>query len=373
MEAPAAQKIKVGPVTLALGLIALGGGLLGSNLGYTGVTAVLKFWPLLLIGLGVEYFIRRLTGKEKEIHFSIPSSFLIGLIIIFSVAASALYSIIPGNLFDLGLLGNNASYIRQWQGDPVTISPGSSLEVSNKMGDIDITASPDDKLHLSASIEGRESSGDRARAAAEAVVIHVKTGPVTKVYTTQADGFGKKGVAVKFQLAIPPGLNIDTGNNLGNITARGLSAENIMLQSSAGRVVVEDCTGNIGAENKLGEIEISGVKGDIKAQAAMGRITIKNPRGDVTATTRNGSINLESDNPLNGNYVLRGDNGEITLRLPRSSDLMIKASTKNGGISGLENIKGQPGSQSGETSLGSGKGSADLETRNGRIDVLIKG
>ena len=81
---------------------------------------------------------------------------------------------------------------------------------------------------------------------------------------------------------------------------------------------------------------------------------------------------MESDKPLSGNYVLRGDNGDITLRLPRSSDLTIKASTKNGGISGLENIKGQPGSQSAETSLGSGKGSADLETGNGHIDVTIR-
>lgn len=46
METPAVRKNKVGPITLALGLIALGG-LLAANLGYTGVINVLKFWPLL--------------------------------------------------------------------------------------------------------------------------------------------------------------------------------------------------------------------------------------------------------------------------------------------------------------------------------------
>lgn len=372
METPAVRKNKVGPITLALGLIALGGGLLAANLGYTGAIKVLKFWPLLLIGLGVEYFVRKVLAGEKEVHFSIPSTVLIGLLAVSASAASALSQIVPRDILNEEIFGDRTGYVRQWQGDPVAVTRGSRLEIENMLGNVEISTSPDNKLHLSARIEGKGSTEEKARAAAEAAKINIETGPVIRVHTDPPAGAAGWEVSIRLQVAVPAGLNISTTNRYGVITVNGLSAESLSLETSSGEIEVDKFAGALKAKSNSGEIILSEVGGNADIESSNGRITIRDPGGDVKAVNRNGGIDLDSNSPLNGQYVLRGDNGEIVFRLPGSSSLKIKAASRNGGISGLENIKSQPGSQSAETSLGSGKGSADLETRNGHIDVTIR-
>lgn len=95
METTSLKKTKVGSYTLALGLIALGTGLLAHNFNLIPAPSVLRLWPLLLIGLGAEYFIRKITNRGDEIQFSIPSVVLIGLIIVAAVAVNALYNLGP--------------------------------------------------------------------------------------------------------------------------------------------------------------------------------------------------------------------------------------------------------------------------------------
>lgn len=372
METPSVRRIKVGPITLALGLIALGGGLLVANLGYTGVIQVLKLWPLLLIGLGLEYFARKLIPGEKEIHFSIPSAVLIGLMAVSASAANALSGIVPRDILNEEIFGNRAGYIRQWQGDPLTVSKNTRLEIENRRGNVNFTASQDDRLHLSARIEGRGSTEEKARAAAEAARIHIEDGPVIRVYTDPATQTAGYGTSVTLQVAVPAGLSAGVVSRAGDITAHGVSAANLSLETFSGGIEVEEYTGALRAKSNNGDITLGRVIGTSDIESSNGRIAIRHPQGDVKAVNRNGGIELESDNPLEGKYLLRGDNGEIILRLPRSSNLKIKASSRNGGISGLGDIKERSGYQSGETSLGSGKGSAELETRNGHIDVFVK-
>jgi hypothetical protein len=334
--------------------------------------AVLKFWPLLLIGLGVEYFARKLLSGEKELRFSILSAVLIGLLALSAWVANTVSNIAPGDFLTDQIFGDNAGYVRHWQGDPVPVGEGSRLEIESRLGDLEITASPDDRLHLSARIEGRGSTEDKARAAAEATEIHVETGPVVRVYTDANRTGGRAGATIKLQAAVPAGLKIAVSNRTGGITVKGLSAESLDIDTWAGGIDIDQFTGALKAKSDAGEISLGGLNGNADIEASNGRIEIRNPGGDIKAVNRNGSISLESDSPLSGKYMLRGDNGEITIRLPRDSDLKIKASSKNGEIAGLENASTQPGHNTGEATLGSGKGLADLETKNGRVEVDIK-
>jgi hypothetical protein len=69
---------KAGPITLAVGLIAGGGVLLFYNLGAVkNLDWLWKLWPVLLIGVGLEYFIKRALIREEEVHFHVPSILLI--------------------------------------------------------------------------------------------------------------------------------------------------------------------------------------------------------------------------------------------------------------------------------------------------------
>jgi len=134
-------RIKIGPITLALGLIALGTGALAGNFGLSEAGSLLKLWPLLLIGLGLEYFIRKLTSGEKDVQFSIPVAFLIGIIALAMWSVNTLYKIAPVDFIEQLFINQGIEHTRNWQGDPLVLA-GSNLEIENKIGNIEITPAP---------------------------------------------------------------------------------------------------------------------------------------------------------------------------------------------------------------------------------------
>jgi hypothetical protein len=78
-----AKSIHAGAVTLAAGLIGCGVILILANLGWLDSSDLLrKLWPLLLIGVGVEYFIKQALHRDQMVKFHVPSLLLILLAII---------------------------------------------------------------------------------------------------------------------------------------------------------------------------------------------------------------------------------------------------------------------------------------------------
>jgi len=123
---------KAGPVTFAVGLISAGLALLLYNLGViTTLGWVWKLWPLLLIGIGVEYFVKRALHRGEEIHFHLPSIILILLLIMAGGAAYVISGV--GSNFD-GLLDgmswhhdDRMTYSRSWESGAVPVNPGERL------------------------------------------------------------------------------------------------------------------------------------------------------------------------------------------------------------------------------------------------------
>ena len=121
----------------------------------------------------------------------------------------------------------------------------------------------------------------------------------------------------------------------------------------------------------MGGINIKKLTEKIDASTDMGRIYIENPGKDVTATARMSKIELTSATPLNNRYYLNTNSGKILFHLPGTSDLIVKANTRRGNISGLQSalISKNPGNSSGKLTLGSGKGTARLTAGNCQIDI----
>lgn len=366
-----ADKIKVGSYTLAFSLIVLGTAFLAMNLGFLEADTVLILWPFLLIGLGVEYFVRKLTAGNREVQFSLPSTILIGLMAITASAANALFSINPGNIMNEIFFHDKPAYVRQWQEQPIALEKGSRLEIDNRLGDIQISASPDNLMRISARIEARGTSSERAKAAAEAEKIYMETGPVTRVFTRSEGGFTGNNVAVRMNLEIPAGLRVNASNKAGSILVQGTSAEFLTLEASMGKVEVENHTGNLRVSNKMGDIKLKDIQGDSEIEESTGRIAIDDPAGNVTAFSLNGTIELQSNKPLDKTYELKGHNGQIIFSLPRNSNLKIQAVSNHGNITGMErSIQGTD--NRGDLTLGEGKGTALLEIKNGSIKLNLR-
>lgn len=355
--------VKTGPVTLALGLIALGAGALAVNLGLISAGAMLRFWPVLLIGLGLEYFIRKMIFRDSEVQFNVPAVTVTVLMALALWSANTIYNFSPLWLLNelIDRHGNERTTV--WQGDPVEIVRGSRLEIENNAGSVEISPSPDGKLHVSALITGPGSPEESPPTSAKEERIIVEPGQVTKIYTRHED---RQFERIKLKVWLPEGLSVSVSNKLGGVVSRNISAEMLSVESSAGTVEVDGHRGGLEVENKLGETTVKNVDGTVKIEGAAGRINIINPMGNVIVESGNGSIRLNSSAPLDKNYELRGENGEITFSAPRSSSLKVEASSHNGGISGIESRRSH-GLNKGEAVLGDGRGSALLEMKNGSI------
>jgi hypothetical protein len=84
----AVKQSRVGPLTLACGLIGSGILLLLHNFGVlVNLDPLLRLWPLLLIGAGIEYFVKRYLYKDQLATFHIPSLLLIILLILAGATA----------------------------------------------------------------------------------------------------------------------------------------------------------------------------------------------------------------------------------------------------------------------------------------------
>lgn len=183
--------------------------------------------PLVIVGIGV-YILYRNTGKGGNGSGNGQMA----------AAANTLYGLAPGWILNEDIFRGHTGYVRQWEGQPLDLDQGSRLEIENKVGDIEITASPDSKLHLSARITARGSNEESARAAAEAQRINVETGRVTRVYTDS-----EWHTSVKLRLEVPAGLNIRASDRMGSILVQKVSAEALTAETSMGMIEVDDFIG----------------------------------------------------------------------------------------------------------------------------------
>ncbi len=368
-----AQKIKVGPLTLALGLIGAGLGMLAYNFGgLSSPQNLWKFWPLLLIGLGAEYFARRLLNKEQEVVFHIPSALLIGLLIFAGLIVSALPVLGLNELLEETVFSNRMSYTRHWQSEPVALAAGSRLRVENKNGTLQIRQSDDGNLHARAELITCGPTEEKARAAAENKEVVIEKGTTTRIFTRSNETSGWYNGDINITVEVPSGLIIEVDNANGKIEVVNMAGQ-LNVRTSNGGVDVQGLDGSLEVRGENGRITACDVSGKIKANTSNGRIRVENPKGDVSAETANGEIELASIDPLDKTYVLRTVHGPISFNLPRESDLEIEARTNHGSISGLDG-NFNPGPEqvkSDSLKLGAGKGNARLSSENGSIQVNV--
>ena len=167
------KRRSAGSVFWGITLVALGGLFLARNLGYPIPVwnAVARYWPLLIIGWGllklIDYFHLRKSGDSRPL-FSGGEVALLILVIFTGSAITAAANIDPdiGRLFDFtddfdlwDITGNNYSYEEHHEAD---IPAGSSIEVLNLYGNVEIRPSDVDRIILDVEKTIRASSREEA-------------------------------------------------------------------------------------------------------------------------------------------------------------------------------------------------------------------
>lgn len=365
------EKIKAGPVTLALGLVGIGLGMLVYNFGgLPSLQNIWKFWPLLLICLGLEYFIRRMWNKESEVVFHIPSVLLIGVVVFTGSVVNAVSLTDIDTILDDTVFRERVSYTRLWQAEPFTPAEGSRLVLENENGTLQIRKSEDGNLRATAEIVSYGPTEEKARIEAERKEVVIEKGPTTRIIADYVGTSRSFNGVVNLTVEIPSGLNVSADASNGNIEVNNTEGQ-FTINTDNGKVAVRDLDGILEVRSENGRITAAGVSGKISAVTDNGEIRIENPAGDVVAESENGAIELTSEKPLDKNYLLQSMQGTLSVRLPEASDLEIEARTSHGRISGMSSDNNPEPAQNGSDrlKLGTGKGSARLITENGSIQV----
>lgn len=216
------------------------------------------------------------------------------------------------------------------------LSDAGRVEVVTINGPVDVGVGQPGAVHVAATITARAMSEARAKDLLTQTAIEESvTADHIRLETARRNrSNGPGALHVSYRLTVPAGARVELTMNNGPLKVDGVR-------------------GHVKAMVVNGSIEMTGVGGTVDVAAVNGTITAT--LADVTARVR-----------------LEGNNGGITLDLPKDAKAVLSARTINGGIT----VSGLPAQEvSGrrirnfETVLNGGGPEIDLRMTNGQITI----
>lgn len=350
---------KVGSITLAVGLITVGALLFAQNFMDIPVKDIYKYWPVLLIGLGLEMVLYMvLYGRNNtEVKLSVDGLCIV-FIIVLGLASNGVKFINidnPGHMF-FGYHGNSiidgvryrTEISETYAKDNVSGSFNlKELKITNNFGDIKVLPTDAKSIRVEAKVTVKCNDEGKAREYAKDAV-EIKEGEVTELSPKNPANWNKDDFAkaqVDFIVYVPKQVSVDADSSFGDINVNGVDGK-CVLENKNGEIKASDIGGDVDIDNSFGNIEVSNVEG---------KADISNKNGEITADKISGSAVIESHFGdieavnIGGDIKITNNNGRIT-----ASDISGKADLSNA---------------FGDINLDKVKGGATVESKNGRIEA----
>lgn len=375
-------RLKAGPLTAALGLIIVGGVLLLKNFAhFTWLDQVWRWWPLLLVGLGVEFLVKQKLSKEGEVRFHWPSLLLL-LILLFGVGiGAAVEKVASSRVLNWPDCWppNTSEQTKTFQSGPINIEPGKTrVKLTTHVGRVVLVPAPDNKLSVQAVLRAHGLNQAAAERMLQEAKINVsaKQADLVEISDFSPGLLETRSLEIDYRIQVPRGVkSLETNSSLGDVRAEGLSAD-LVITNDVGRVTAAGLGGSLKVVGSAGEVSVNQVQGNVSVANQLGRVIIKDPRGSVTVSNQTGEVKLMSSKPLNKDYSLQTTLGAVTVELPANSDLQIHAESRLGSISGStglfpeERAAGGPGVEK-SAQLGSGQGKLSARTDTGAVKIKV--
>jgi DUF4097 and DUF4098 domain-containing protein YvlB len=284
-------------------------------------------------------------------------------------------------LVSLALAGPSRAEVLRESSSQVAGAAGvRAVTVDNARGAIQVTASPDGEIHLTALKEVRASSSSQRRHLADEIT--VSAGNEGGTYAVRVD-YGSSGSFhlgfwdlvngvdlprsdLKLTLAIPSGLPLTLHSASGDLSTSGISGAQ-WLESASGDMDIRDAGGEVQANTMSGDVQASGLQrarvrtssGDCEIKDVSGPISVRTGSGDITVRGARDSLDLSSGS------------GDLDIeRAPRG----VRARTASGRI-GVNQATGaiELDSASGDVEIGlhDPLARADIGTESGDVQVTL--
>lgn len=383
---------RVGRVTVAVGFVATGSALLLDNVLGTGprfTTLLLRLWPVLLIGFGLEFLIAGLLNQAGE---ALPMRFEVGGALLLA-GALALASVVRA-FTGFGFTESPPPPVTNSQTVTRSVPVGQARRVLVEVdvGRVILTAHEAEEVRVEAEYGFLGVVPPHWSGLEEEFSLTVVEGHTVRI-TARAPkdaspiAIGAGTLQAVYRIYAPEGLTVKVVSNVGAIHVEHYDGD-LDLNANAGGITVEDSAGSLKALANSGGVQIARFTGDVtvstnagpvKARGVNGELTIRSGTAVInvedhvgpglTAETRTGSIHARLENPPEGPVTLRTGTGSINLSLPEASDATISATTRSGSISGLGAGDGSGPSRSATRTLGAGTHLVRLEANTGSIRV----
>lgn len=243
-----------------------------------------QWWPLLLIGVGLilllEYFLDRnnpYAGRRSMGGFG----FLILLLLLGGWGTHAAH--VWGPLSDQ--FSDNHDDFWSMMGEEhdndvqqdEAISPNATVQVQNPRGDVTITASSDDRMHVRAHQVVHSSSDNDARKTFEAVTPKLINSGSSAVLSVE----GRNNARVDLTIELPKSANTVVNAGHGDVTIEGLKTGSDVT-ASHGDVKFDDLGGNVHARMDHGDLSAHQIAGDVTVDGHAGDVTLSDVKGNIT-------------------------------------------------------------------------------------------
>jgi Putative adhesin len=224
------------------------------------------------------------------------------------------------------------------------IKPGGRLDIINVNGQIEASLSSGTKVEVRAIREARAGSEEASREMLQKTEMREEVTPDrVSIQIPEAHerdgGFGRHQLSIKYDVRIPPGLNI-------------------LLKTQNGEVKLEN---------------IQGIR--IQAASTNGGITGRRLSGAVEASTVNGGIQMDLD-AVTGDTRMVTVNGGVMLSVAPTVNAELEATVVNGGVlvqDGLSLSGDERSRQRVAGRIGSGGPRLVVQTTNGGVRVGLRG
>ncbi len=250
----------------------------------------MRWWPLLLIGVGTlslgEWWLDRnsgMTGRRSHAGLIVLILCLAGFGYGIGVTSRGLHGM---HLFDHGeqddlfsrMMGQQRNDDRSLN---EVIPSGAAIDIQVPHGDITVTQSGDDQIHVQAHLVVYTGNEKNARRAFDALAPHLEVHGKSVTLRAADASDGRADLTVEIPVGATP--KISAGH--GDVTLEGL----------AGPVDVAAERGDFKAHKITGGLHVRMGKGDFDAHAIDGEVALQGRLDDVSISDVQGRVALDGD------------------------------------------------------------------------------
>ena len=337
-------------------LVIFGGMLLLHNYrGFELGTLFTRWWPLIIIALGLIKLYERTAGGRYvepgaaritggEIFLVVAVLAIVGIV----VAVEQGEKHFPNWSSELG--GNSFSF--DLNVEPKTVPADARITVRSTRGDI--TVRPGEKNEVDVSGKANVHTWSETDAAKVAK-------PISAQIVSNGDGFDVQPtglhddsrIGVDMDVTVPPKANVTVRNSRGDVNVSDME-EGVSVNSSNGDVDVRDSGGDVDIDTRHGDIRVSDTKGNVKIEGHGGEVNVENASGGLT-------LNGEFYGPIRAEKIAKG----VRFISQRTDLTLTQLSGHMEFSSGNLEIADAPGN----LSLRTNKYDIDIENAGGKVDV----